>query len=57
MLTLLMLPAALLMEDERPAEGPFNDMLVVAGAETRVARGATKAVHEDDANTTRAAGR
>lgn len=42
-------------EDERPA-GPFNDMLGVV--ETRVgARGATKAVHEDDASTTRAAGR
>lgn len=42
-------------EDERPA-GPFNDMLGVV--ETRAgARGATKAVHEADASTTRAAGR
>ena len=42
-------------EDERPA-GPFSDMLGVV--ETRAgARGATKAVHEDDASTTRAAGR
>lgn len=58
-LTLPMLPAALLMgEEERPA-GPFKDMLVVvgAGAEPRVTRGATKPVHEDDASTTRAAGR
>lgn len=54
--TLLMTPAALLMgEDGRPP-GAFNDMLVVMGAvETRGASGATKAEHEDDASTTRAA--
>ena len=56
-LTLLTIPVALLMgEDERPA-GPFNDMLGVV-VETRAgARGATKAVHDDAASTTRAAGR
>lgn len=56
-LALLTIPAALLAgEDERP-DGPFRDMLM-AGVETRVEeRGATKAVHEDDASTTRAAGR
>ena len=55
MLTILV--ALLMGEDERPA-GPFNDMLGVVVVETRVgARGATKAVHEDDASTTRAAGR
>lgn len=51
-----MIPVALLMgEDERPP-GPFIDMLGVV--ETRAgARGATKAVHEDDASTTRDAER
>lgn len=55
-LTLLKIPLPLLMgEDERPP-GPFNDMLGVV--ETRgVPRGPTKAVHDDDASTTRAAGR
>lgn len=56
-LTLLTTPVALLMgEDERPA-GPFNDMLGVVVEKPAGARGATKAVHDDDASTTRAVGR